>query len=257
MKARARRGTLSVIANRRSIRFFSDTPVPDEVVEVLIDAGQRAPCVFQSYTVIRIADQSLRSRIREIAEDDPALSAPVWLLLCLDLRRTSRLLSLINEKNVLRTERHPVETVEMLTELAMFAENVIIASEAMGLGSVLLDWPLREPEEFSRLLKLPEGVVPIYLLCIGQPRESPPLRPRFPRHLVYSVDRYREASDEELLNYLRDADMALRSEGYLKKYADLDVSLAEYLSMKVAATKEQERAEAEVQKFLRRAGLTI
>jgi hypothetical protein len=51
--------------------------------------------------------------------------------------------------------------------------------------------------------------------------------------------------------------MALRSEGYLKKYADLDVSLAEYLSMKVAATKEQERVEAEVQKFLRRAGLTI
>jgi Nitroreductase len=66
MKARARRGTLSVIANRRSIRFFSDTPVPDEVVDVLIDAGQRAPCVYQSYTVIRISDQSLRSRIREM-----------------------------------------------------------------------------------------------------------------------------------------------------------------------------------------------
>ncbi len=257
MKVRARRGTLSVIANRRSIRFFSYTPVPDEVVEVLIDAGQRAPCVFQSYTVIRIADGELRSKVREIADDDPALSAPVWLLLCLDLRRTSRFLGLISEKNVLKTDRHPIETVEMLTELAMFAENVIIAAEAMGLGSVLLDWPLREPEEFSRLLRLPEGVVPIYLLCIGQPRESPPLRPRFPRDVIYSVDRYREASDEELLRYLREADAALRSEGYLKKYADLDVSLAEYLSLKVASTKESERVESEVQRFLKRAGLTI
>jgi len=257
MRSRAKRGTLSVIANRRSIRLFSDTPVPDEVVEVLIDAGQRAPCVFQSYTVIRITDQNMRSRIREMADDDPALSAPVWLLLCLDLRRTRRLFDLINERNVLRTDRHPIETVEMLTELAMFAENVIIASEAMGLGSVLLDWPLRDPEGFSKALGLPEGVIPLYILCIGQPRENPPLRPRFPRELVYSVDRYREATDEELLSYLREADAELRSEGYLRKYADLDVSLTEYLSLKVANTKETERVESAVQRFLKKSGLTV
>ncbi|MCX8203762.1 MAG: hypothetical protein N3H32_05550, partial [Nitrososphaeria archaeon] len=48
-----RRGLISVMLNRRSIRYFSGTPVGEEVARLIVEAGQRAPCVYQSYSVIR------------------------------------------------------------------------------------------------------------------------------------------------------------------------------------------------------------
>lgn len=252
-----RRGLISAMLNRRSIRYFSGTPVGEEVARLIVEAGQRAPCVYQSYSVIRLSDPEMRRRLIEIVGDDPPLRAPLVLLVCLDLRRTSRVFSMLKERHLLRSERHPVETVEMLVELAMFMENMIIAAEALALGSVVLDYPLRAPDEFSRTLGLPERVVPLFLLCIGQPAESPPLRPRLPLEVVYHVDRYREPSDEELSQYLQEADEAYNAEGYLRKYGNMDAKYMEYLAEKVALNKAHEEEASRVQKFLRSSGLTI
>lgn len=252
-----RRGLISAMLNRRSIRYFSSAPVGEEVARLIIEAGQRAPCVYQSYSVIRLKDPQVRRKVVEIVGDDPPLRAPLLLLVCLDVRRTSRMFSLMTERHVLRTERHPVETVEMLVEMAMFMENMVIAAEALALGSVVLDYPLRAPEEFSRALDLPEKVIPLFLMCVGQPAESPPLRPRMPLRFVYHVDRYRDPTEEELQGYLTEADEAHNSEGYLRKYGNLDVKYREYMSQKVSQSKAQEEEASEVQRFFRASGLIL
>ncbi|MCS7094667.1 MAG: nitroreductase family protein [Thaumarchaeota archaeon] len=252
-----RRGLISAMLNRRSIRYFSNAPVGEEVAKLIIEAGQRAPCVYQSYSVIRLNDPQTRRKVIELVGDDPPLRAPLILLVCLDVRRTSRTFSLLTEKHVLRTERHPVETVEMLIETAMFMENMVIAAEALALGSVVLDYPLRAPEEFSRALSLPEKVIPLFLLCVGQPAESPPLRPRVPLEFVYHVDRYRDPTEEELQSYLREADEAHNSEGYLRKYGNSDAKYGEHLVQKVSQSKSHEEEASDVQRFFRSSGLII
>ncbi|MCS6788230.1 MAG: hypothetical protein NZ733_02945, partial [Aigarchaeota archaeon] len=89
------------------------------------------------------------------------------------------------------------------------------------------------------------------------PAESPPLRPRLPLEVVYHVDRYREPSDEELSQYLQEADEAYNAEGYLRKYGNMDAKYMEYLAEKVALNKAHEEEASRVQKFLRSSGLTI
>lgn len=255
---RRRRGALSVIFNRRSIRRYKRTPISDEIVRLILEAGQRAPCIYQSYTVIQITDTKLRSELTRIFDDKLIEEAPVLLLLCIDLLRTSRMFSAITPDHVLTSRDHPIETVESLIELGMFLSNAITAAEILGLGSVILDYPLRTCREVTSLLGLPKGVIPVVFLCVGVPNERPPPRPRLPIGLIYSKDRYAEVRNEDLINHLKEASEKLRLEGYIEKYGGLKgVSYMEYLRDKIRIDKAAMKDINSVSHFLQENGLKI
>jgi nitroreductase len=90
-----KRGTLALIFRRRSIRIFAPSRPSREVVELLVEAGQRAPCVYQSYAVIRITREELRRRLYDLTGDSIIQNAPILLVLCLDLRRLRALFDLV------------------------------------------------------------------------------------------------------------------------------------------------------------------
>ncbi|MEM3398292.1 MAG: nitroreductase family protein [Nitrososphaerota archaeon] len=78
----------------------------------------------------------------------------------------------------MRSDKHPIETVEAIFEAGLFVENIVIAAEALGFGPVMLDYALWIGREVSTMLRLPRGVVSLMFLCIGVPAENPSLRPR-------------------------------------------------------------------------------
>jgi len=79
----------------------------------------------------------------------------------------------------LALEKHPGNWV---ADCAAAAQNMLLASHALGLGAV---WTGVFPEEdrmegFSRMLNLPENVMPHALIVLGYPtRPTPPARDRF------------------------------------------------------------------------------
>jgi len=254
---RGRRGILALIFRRRSIRVFSDARPSREIVELLVEAGQRAPVVYQSYTVICITRRDLRERIYEVTGDEVVRRAPLLLLLCIDLRRTKAMLDAVEARNILSRPPHPIETVEAIFEAGLFTENLILAGEAIGYSSVILDWPLRLGKDFQEVLGLRPGVVPLFLVCMGPPAESPPPRPRLPLNLILMFDAYTEARREALSRYIEEASEKLAAEGYLLKYAGARSTYKEYLAEKVRISDDAARLEAEASEFLRWNGLTI
>jgi len=57
---------------RRSLRFFSDKPVPKEIIETLIRTASTAPSGAhkQPWTFCAVSDHAIKSRIREAAEKE-------------------------------------------------------------------------------------------------------------------------------------------------------------------------------------------
>ena len=59
------RSILRLLRERRSIRVFKPVSIPEEVVELIIEAGKRAPTYLQLYSVIWVRDEEKRRELLE------------------------------------------------------------------------------------------------------------------------------------------------------------------------------------------------
>lgn len=245
--------TLEVIMNRRTIRKFKDKPIPEEIVYKIIEAGQRAPtaCSLQTYSIIWVKDEEKRKKIFEACGKQPfILEAPVTLVICADVRRLIKIMSITgNETSLEKGYGYEVKIFSII-DATLTAQNMVIAAEALGLGSVYIGNALAN-QELMEILNLPQGVLPLFLLCIGYPNENPPTRPRLPIQTILHIDKYIEKDREELLKAIKIMVEKLEEERYYEKYSRIKITWIENVKRKTTSTKEREER---IIKALERAG---
>jgi nitroreductase len=93
------------------------------------------------------------------------------------------------------TEQFITATVDC----ALFAQNVAVAAESLGLGIVYIGGIRNKMDEVTSLLKLPELVYPVFGMCIGHPDQDPEVKPRLPLPIVLKKDYYNDTQDSELM----------------------------------------------------------
>ena len=245
------RSVLNLLRNRKSIRIFRPSTISEEVLKLIIEAGVRAPTYLQSYTIIQVKDEEKKEELAKLCNEKIVKNASAILLICADLHRTRILLDMLGHEHVLRSDKHPIESILAVFDAGLVVENMIIAAEALGLGSVILDCPLIECKRFSELFELPKGVTPLILLCIGERGEVPPLRPRLPIDQIFHIDKYGEVLEEKLREYLEELERHMEIENYVRKYAGMDLKYLDYLRLKTELTNESKKVNDEIQKFLK------
>lgn len=164
---------LQVMNSRRSIKAYKPDPVPEELVDAVMEAGTYAPSAMgrQSATIVCVRDKATRDRVAKMnaavmgADTDPFYGAPVILL-------------------VLATGKNA------LVDGACVLENMLLAAHACGLGGC---WINREREMFAgdegkALLKewgLSEELEGVGAVALGYPAAPP--KPSLPRKADYIV----------------------------------------------------------------------
>lgn len=251
MRFTRKRSVINLLKSRRSIRIFRPVSIPDEIVKLLVEAGERAPTSFQMYSFIWVKSREKKEKLAEFCRGEVVKNASIVLLVCGDLRRMYRMLDLLQHKHVLTSDKHPVETIMCILDTALAMENIVIAAESLGLGSVILDCPLLYAPTITQLFQLPRGVVPLALICIGVRGESPPLRPRLPLNIILHEDTYREPTDEELKDFLSTLEKHMEYENYVRKYTGKDAKYIDYIKAKTELTKETEKENDALIKYLR------
>ncbi|MCM3746616.1 oxygen-insensitive NADPH nitroreductase [Paenibacillus pasadenensis] len=202
---------LGMLEGHRSIRRYTDAPVPPEQLERIIACAQMASSSshMQAYSIIGITDPELRDKLAELAGGQRHVAlAPVFLVWCADLSRFSDAVSSRGGELEPSTEYFIVATVDA----ALAAQNAAVAAEAMGLGIVYIGGIRNDMRAVTELLQLPPLVYPVFGMCIGVPAESPDQRPRLPLEEMYYENRYSpekreerlEAYDEQYRSYIRD-----------------------------------------------------
>jgi nitroreductase len=245
--------TLNIIYNRRSIRKFKEKPIQEEIIKLIIEAGVRAPtnCMLQPYSLIIIKDKEKKEKMAEICKQRIISQAPVSILICADLNRIKNIADNIIADNIYRRNKYEIDKIFSIFECGLVAENMILATESLGLGAVLIGTILNFLEEIAELFKLPPNVLPIILLCIGERNEEPPLRPRWPIEMIIHENEYNTIKIEDIKKSIKNIDYALKSEEYYPKYIGRTYSYEKHLIEILSYSEEIDRIDKEIKRFIK------
>lgn len=205
---------LQNLLSHRSVRAFRQDALPDGVLETLIAAAQSAPTSsnMQSWSVVAIRDDARKSRLAELAARQGFIrQAPLFLAFLADTSRLDRLGQ--REGQTLEGLQYLESFLVAAVDAALAAQNVVVAAESLGLGSVYVGALRNRPEEVAAELGLPPGVMAVFGLAVGVPDERvrADIKPRLPQSLVLHHERYAVVDEAaQVANY--DAALAAFSE---------------------------------------------
>lgn len=223
---------LDLMKAHRSIRKFTDEPVDERTLREIIDAARCASTshFIQSYVAIHVTDPAVRHRIATLAGPQPWVEkAPVFLVFCADYTRLESCCDLHGEKIEKGwAEQYLAGTVDV----ALFAQNVLLAAESLGFGGVFIGGIRNDPETVCSLLAIPGDAYPVFGMCLGRPAHDPSVKPRLPLEAVFRKDRFDapeqashlKAYDETTRRYFLNRDSNRKDEtwtgqmaGFMKK----------------------------------------
>ena len=200
--------TCRLLKAHRSIRKFTGQAVPDAVLEEILRCGQAAATSsnLQAVTVVRVRDAGRREQLAGFAGgQDYVASAGAFLVFCADLNRAR--LACESQGGTFcedMTEHFILATVDV----ALAAQNCVVAAESMGLGACYIGGLRNNPQAVSDLLELPRLVYPVFGLCLGTPAQDPEVKPRLPLAAVLGEEVYPAAG---MLEGIRAYDEAIRA----------------------------------------------
>jgi len=229
--------TLQTVLQHRSIRKFKKRKVSRRLVRQIVEAGQRAPtaCGMQTYSFVLVTASNIREEILSaIGRQKCMEQAPTWIVICADLARQLELFSMLK----VRTQFGPLgKLIPSIVDATLAAQNMVIAAESLGLGTVFIGSVWDAMKKVAKMLKAPSNVLPIIMLCVGYPDEKPPRRPRWPLKAVLHENHYAMPSKELMKKYYQRANRELGNMNYFSKGVD---SWAEHWQRKFDPSKVEE-----------------
>ena len=160
LPAAGERSALDVIATRTSVRAYRDCPVGADTVELLLRAAMAAPSAMnrQPWAFVVVDDKAL------FQNSPTPCNTPRWRHGAAGGRR-------------LRGP-HPQSGASgdwWVMDASAASENLLLAAHAVGLGAVWTGvYPRSERVKAVRtILGLPESVVPLNVIPIGYPAQTP------------------------------------------------------------------------------------
>lgn len=166
-----------VIRERRDMRHFLSEPLPEGLLERLIEAAHLAPSVgyMQPWRFIRITDHALRERILALVEEErhataaalPSRNEEFLRVKIEGIRECAEVMVVAlmpeRERHIIGRRRLP----EMdIASVGCAIQNMWLLARAEGVG---LGWvSFFDPDALAKLLAMPEGARPLAILCIGK-----------------------------------------------------------------------------------------
>jgi FMN reductase [NAD(P)H] len=191
--------TMKLLLNRASCRNFSDKKIPEDILDLILEAGTHAPTGgnLQPYSIIKIENKEAKVKLAKLCEQNFILKAPIDLLFCIDWHRIKRWAELeMAPFTATSSFRHFWISFQ---DTIISAQNISTAADALGLGSVYVGTIIDFVEEIRKMFELPEGVFPVVMLCIGYPLNKALPRKKLGPNIVVHSEKYHELPDEELL----------------------------------------------------------
>lgn len=163
---------LDAIFTRRSIRKYSGEPVLEEDINTILKAGQHAPSAHnkQAWDFIIVKDKNKFEAIAKVHTYAKMLPhAEVCVIVC-------------GDKN-----KQPM-TGFLIEDCSAAIENMLLAAHGLGLGAVWCGlYPVTHlTKGMKKIFELPEHIIPVGMVVIGQKGEERKMDNRFdPSKLHY------------------------------------------------------------------------
>ena len=173
---------------RRDIRRFRDDPIPDAVLERLVEAAHHAPSVgfSQPWDLIVVTDEERKAEVAAIADRAIAAASAAYeeprrsefdalklegirespVNVCVTCDPTRGAPHVLGRSSMRRTDVYST---------CLAAQNLWLAARAEGVG---VGWvSVLYPYEVQEVLGIPPHVKPVAYLCLGYPEGGFPDEP--------------------------------------------------------------------------------
>ncbi|MEJ2247827.1 MAG: nitroreductase family protein [Acidobacteriota bacterium] len=206
---------LDVISSRKSIRRFKPDPVPDEMIDKVLEAARWAPTGenYQPWRFVVVRDQDTRNKISDLAKVGSGSRMTAWYCLGHMQERFAKIEDPVKRAEVLRfmysgevsafAKVAPVViavlgslkvgSVDVPYDLSAAVENILLEAHSLGLGGCWVHGPVassRDAVKFKKILNIPTEMSAykvIAYIAIGwalEQRKHP--RPKLPlQELVF------------------------------------------------------------------------
>jgi nitroreductase len=150
---------IQAILTRRSIRKFKETTVSDDVIEKIVDCGLAAPSARdkQPWHLIVVKNRETLKAIQKVHPSAKMLDKAAFaVVVCGDSTIES-------------------EMGYIALNCAAMTQNMLVAANALGLGSVWLGLFARKDREegVRKVFNLPSHIIPVSIAAIGLSDETP------------------------------------------------------------------------------------
>jgi nitroreductase len=161
--------------NRRSVRKFSDKPVPEDVLVQVLEAARCAPswANTQCWRFVVVQDAAMRKALSEtLSPGNPArnaiVTAPITIAGC-GVKQVS---------GYFHGKSTTVLGDWLAFDVALALSQLTLAAHALGLGTVHVG--LFDLNRAGELLGVPADVQVVELIPLGWPDQTPKPTPRKP-----------------------------------------------------------------------------
>ncbi|WP_213953672.1 NADPH-dependent oxidoreductase [Variovorax sp. dw_954] len=184
---------LESLLAHRSVRAYSDRPLPADLLQTLVAAGQSASTSshLQAWSVVAVEDAARKARLAALAgRQGHVAEAPLLLVFLADL---SRLRGLGTARGLPGDGLGYLESLVVgVADAALAAQNMVVALESLGLGCCYIGAMRNQPEAVAQELRLPPECFAVFGLSIGYPDPAvdSAVKPRLPQAMVLHRDTY-------------------------------------------------------------------
>jgi nitroreductase len=173
---------LALLKGRRSIRRYQPDPVPNEMVEQVLEAGRWAPSASnrQPWSFIVVRDETIRQQVAQhsayyFIRWAHVGEAPLLIVLCGDAR-------------------NPIYRRFLHEDVGLAGGQMMLQAKALGLGTCWIG--ALDRKAIAAILKLPDHLDIVGLLTVGFPAEDPPPPPRKLLAEIVHYDVYGNRADD-------------------------------------------------------------
>jgi nitroreductase len=224
-----------LMMKRRSVRIFKDQPIPESIIEQLLDVANHAPSGgnIQPLSIILVRSSERKKKLAELAGGQPWVrNAPLSMIFCLDFYRIKKW------AEICQTEFQGEEAINHFfiayADLMVAAQNVVILAESFGLGSVYIGSIQHEIDEIRNFFELPLYVLPLMVLSIGYPKSIPQNIPKLKKEVIVHHEKYRKPEADEIRR------------AFDEKYGTIDQNIEKYLEKAYVEALEADRQETPI-----------
>ncbi len=166
-----------VIKKRKSVRKYKPDPIPEEILNRILDAGRIAPSAknLQPWHFIVVKDPSIKKELAAACRNQMWMAdASVIVCGCADEKNCYAKLGSLG--------------LSFQVDLAIALDHMILAATAEGLGTC---WIAAYNEaEVKKVLNIPNTLRVVCLTPIGYPAETPGDRGRKSLKQIVSYEKY-------------------------------------------------------------------
>lgn len=182
----------------RSIRKFKSTPISEDILAEILQAGARASTCgnMQLYSLIVTRDEAMRRKLLPCHfGQQMVVEAPCVITICADIHRFSMW---CEQRDAKPAYDNFAWFLTATIDAMLAAQNIAIAAESHNLGICYLGTTIYTAGNIVQTLELPKGVIPVTTLVVGYPDEKPEQADRLPMDAVVHYEKYFDYTAAEI-----------------------------------------------------------